>query len=270
MGITTVPAFVPADTASRLAALESADVLTTFMTNAKALISGGGAMTVDTGYNVKWPIRFLVMGGGRSTALCPAGHFSIAMPAVGTVIPRVGGDGSSVTVTAAGINFNAYDSLYYILPLGSDQTSKDANFRIVQYTSDFAVPPTWLPIVTRNSTETPETVKWTTGVSMTPWAVPTLTNAVNYGAGYEAAGYCRRNGTVQLKGLLNSITIGVLFTLPVGFRPLSGTKIFMVQMGTAPQVGRVDVLTTGSVTCAAPAVAGTWLSLENVIFPADA
>jgi len=271
MGVTTVPQFVPADAATRLAALEAAQPLRDYMSNAKALISGGGALNVDTGYNVKWSLRFLVMGAGRGPTTALAGHFVITMPPVGTVIPRVGGGAASVTVTTAGINFDPYDALYYILPLGSDQTSIPANFRIVQYTSDFVVPYNWLPICTRNSTETPETVKWATGVTMTPWWGPSYLNAWrDYDAGvrYGPGGYRKINNVVYMRGILAAGTVpAAAFILPVGFRPMVPVESLQI-VSSASTFGEWRIYTDGTVY--AQSGSNGYMSLASVSFPADA
>src|SRR3954467_6034040 len=106
MGISTVPSFVPVDVATRLTALETANTIQAFMSNAKATLSGGGVFFVDTSYNVKFG-SFIVIGPGRSSSLCPSGYFDITMPAVGVAIPRVGGGVATVTVSASGITLSA-------------------------------------------------------------------------------------------------------------------------------------------------------------------
>lgn len=271
MGISTVPAFVPVDISARLAALEAADATNIFMTNAKAVLSGGGLTLCDSGYNVRWPQRFIVMGAGKS-ALCPDGNFSIDMPAVGTVIPRVGGGAASVTVTAAGINLDPWDTLYYILPLGGASSMVPANFRLVQYSSSFTVPATWLPICIRNSDATsmgyggPETIRWANGMSQTPWVAPSLTGGwTTYTAPYGSQGSYRKwNGRVEMQGLLISGTVGVsAFILPVGWRPVVNLCFTSESNDVA---GQVRIFTDGTVNPWTPSVAAGWISLATCGF----
>lgn len=229
MGITQVPAYVPPDTSSRLAALESADAVQTFMTNAKGLVSSGGVLGVDAAYNVWWTYRFVVMAAGMSPTLCPSGFFDIAMPPNGTVIPRVGATAaSSVTVASNAINLNPWDAIYYILPLGSASTSLPGNFRIVQYTANLTIPVNWMPIAIRNSEGTgaigcPDSIHWCNGVNQSARVLPTPTTPfTNYGAPWAVACYYKINTRVYLEGLisLNGGAPGAtIFTLPPTFRP---------------------------------------------------
>jgi phage minor structural protein len=79
------------------------------------------------------------------------------------------------------------------------------------------------------------------------WIAPTLLNGwVNFGSGYETAGYYKDAlGFIHLKGVIKSGTMGAAaFTLPVGYRP-SYKKMFIVP--TAGGAGRVDVDTSGNV-----------------------
>lgn len=58
----------------------------------------------------------------------------------------------------------------------------------------------------------------------TGWVAPTLTNSwVNYGGGFEAAGYKKVGTQVFIRGLVKDGAVGTaIFTLPVGFRPTTG------------------------------------------------
>jgi hypothetical protein len=115
---------------------------------ANRAITGGGTITVDASSYVLWSTRFITVSNGRSTAFCPDGFWAIECPVSGT-ITGVGG-ASNKTATAAGIPLDAYESLYYILPLTSGQSSLPANFRVVGYTSTLEVPHNWVLICTRN------------------------------------------------------------------------------------------------------------------------
>lgn len=112
-------------------------------------ISGGGIISVDTSMNISWNQRFIVVSNSRGAANATAGYWDISLPSAGTTITGVGG-ASNKTVSSAGIQLNAWEALYYILPLGSSNTSLSANFRIASYTSDLDVPSNWVLICIRN------------------------------------------------------------------------------------------------------------------------
>lgn len=113
-------------------------------------ISGGGTITYDTSGYLSWTTRFIVMqAGSRNTNFATAGYFDINMPAAGTAIIGLGGS-SSRLVETAGIQINVWESLYYIMPIGTGQTSVASNFRIIGYTENHDIPPHWVRIATRN------------------------------------------------------------------------------------------------------------------------
>ena len=111
-------------------------------------LTGGGTITVDGSNNVLWSARFIVLGNGRGSNFSTSGYFDINCPTSGT-ITGVGG-AASQTATASGIPLGTWTAIYYILPIGSDQTSLAANFRLVSYTADVDVPHDWLLICWRN------------------------------------------------------------------------------------------------------------------------
>ena len=119
---------------------------------AQRLITGGGTIIVDASGYVLWTTRFIVISGGRGTTTATSGYFDINCPTSGT-ITGVGG-AANVTATAAGIPLAAWQALYYILPLGSAETSLAANFRVVSYTSNVDIPEHWVLICTRNGDST--------------------------------------------------------------------------------------------------------------------
>jgi hypothetical protein len=112
-------------------------------------IRGGGTITVDASGYVYWSQRFLVLGNGRGSNFATAGYFEILCPVTGT-ITGVGG-ATNKTATAAGIPLAAWDSLYYILPIGSTYTSLAANFRVVNYTADVDIPSDWVLVCAQNN-----------------------------------------------------------------------------------------------------------------------
>ena len=118
------------------------------ITRANVNITGGGTITVNNSYNVLWTSRFIVISNGRSSSTAVAGFWDISCPTSGT-ITGVGG-ATNKTATASGIPLDVWDALYYILPLGSTNTSLAANFRVVNYTADVEVPSNWVLICVRN------------------------------------------------------------------------------------------------------------------------
>ena len=111
-------------------------------------ISGGGTITVNGAYRVGWTLNFMVINNGNGAHFSTSGYFYIAQPTSGT-ITAVGG-GSANTWTAAGIYIPSWQSLYYILPIGSNFNSIAANFRMVGYTSALEVPDDWIFIAGHN------------------------------------------------------------------------------------------------------------------------
>lgn len=94
------------------------------------------------------------------------------------------------------------------------------------------------------------------------WIAPTLNGAwVNFGGAYETAGYLKDNfGFVHLKGLVKTGT-GVIFNLPVGYRP-SEEKIFAtIGNGT---LADVRVGTNGDVSMYSGN--SSYLSLSGIVF----
>jgi hypothetical protein len=110
--------------------------------------SGGGTITVNASGSVLWSTRFIVISQGFGSTYSTNGYFDINCPTSGT-ITGVGG-AASRTATAAGVVVNAWETLYYILPIGLSNTSATANFRIASYISALEVPYNWVPIVRRN------------------------------------------------------------------------------------------------------------------------
>jgi hypothetical protein len=111
-------------------------------------ISGGGTITVNASGSVLWGTRFIVISNGFGATSSTTGFFDITCPTSGTITGV--GSHANVTATAAGITMGAWDALYYILPIGSNNTSLTANFRIATYTAALDVPHTWILIALRN------------------------------------------------------------------------------------------------------------------------
>ncbi|MFD9890641.1 hypothetical protein ACFWY9_14950 [Amycolatopsis sp. NPDC059027] len=97
------------------------------------------------------------------------------------------------------------------------------------------------------------------------WHAPTLQNGwVNYGAGYNDAAYTiTDDGWVRLRGLVKNGSMGKpIFTLPVGYRPVSRWLLGVTTNADAH--GRCDILTDGQVF----AYTGSpgWYCLDDITF----
>jgi hypothetical protein len=91
-----------------------------------------------------------------------------------------------------------------------------------------------------------------------------LVNAwVNYGAGFDTAGYYYGHNRVYLKGLIKNGSLeNSAFFLPLGYRPPQ-TEIFSVISANA--IGRVDVQPNGNVVTRSPCN-NIWVSLSGISF----
>lgn len=103
------------------------------------------------------------------------------------------------------------------------------------------------------------------------WTAPTLQNGwVNYGSVFATAGYRKLpSGLVVVKGLVKdgTVTSGtVIFTLPVGYRPME--KLIFPSLNNN-NVSRVDVGSNGDVIVAHPSTASGWLALDGIRFFAE-
>lgn len=243
---------------------------------------GGGVRTV-TSTSIAWNARFLCIALGRDTDVAESGHFEINVPADSTVITGLGG-ASNQTVTGGQIPLPTSCALWYIPPWGAIQTSVDANFRITSWTATLNVPNGWILVALRS----PDSgiVHWADGTRQDYWRAPTLLNSwVNYGSGWDTAGYKKDNGIVYIKGLVKSGADSVpIFVLPAGYRPI-GDQIYSpdnnavtsgaASAGTAhthaiASVGsRVDVLaSSGNVVQVTTVAANGYQSLSGISFPA--
>jgi hypothetical protein len=89
---------------------------------------------------------------------------------------------------------------------------------------------------------------------------------VDYGAPYGPAYYRKKDGDVQLRGLISTGTAGVITTLPVGYRP-QYEPIFAVDIQSG--IAEVRVATSGTVSITAIpgfTLMSSWTSLANVTF----
>lgn len=88
---------------------------------------------------------------------------------------------------------------------------------------------------------------------------------INFGAGYNSAGFRKeKGGVVRLRGLVKAGTPALaMFTLPVGYRPL--TNILFGVHGSGSE-GRIDVTTAGVVLHVAGG--NSYIQLDGVTFVA--
>lgn len=107
-------------------------------------VSGGGNIAVTSGAAVSWSSRFIVIANGNGTHFGTNGHFNINMPPDGTVITGAGGAGNLTVASGVIPSIGAYSALYYILPIGSVETSLPANFRVVAYGGALEIPDNWI------------------------------------------------------------------------------------------------------------------------------
>lgn len=124
-------------------------------------LSGGGTLTTNVSGAILWSARFIVISSGYGTHYSTDGSFDIIAPAPATVITGVGG-AANITVAGDGtIPLGSWQSLYYILPIGSAHTSVTANFRVASFSAALEVPPHWVLIAQRN--DDASTIKWGSG-----------------------------------------------------------------------------------------------------------
>jgi hypothetical protein len=241
-----------------------------YVSRAIDMLTGGGVISVDTAYNIKWSQRFMALDLGRGTNTFTGGYMAITMPAVGTVIPGYGG-AANVTVTASGISLSSWCTLWYEPAFGTaGPTSDDSRFRITYFSSDFTVPPHWIPIAVRNNDLA--MVYFGNGIGYTPWITPTFTNSwvAFANATYRDPQYRRNSlGRVELRGLMKSGTVNVpAFTLPAGYRPGVG-EIFTQQASSG--LADLRVFSSGAVQVSAYYAGGTnaSVSLAGITFAAE-
>lgn len=133
------------------------------MSASKTVVTGGGVLTVSATFDVSWGQRFIIISNGNGAHFATGGFFDIICPTSGT-ITGVGG-AANKTATAAGIPLNIFETLYYILPIGSNNTSLVANFRVASYTGAFIIPYNWIKLCTRAEGGY---IEFATGTSLRP------------------------------------------------------------------------------------------------------
>lgn len=86
---------------------------------------------------------------------------------------------------------------------------------------------------------------------------------VNYGGGWETAGYYKDPlGEVHVKGLVKNGAALLIFTLPAGYRPSAGIHFATVASAGANEYGVFQIDSGGNVTLASAAFGNAWVSLR--------
>jgi hypothetical protein len=241
--------------------------------------------TATSPFTLEWsPMSFV----GLPRSIYPTGFVDCYQPASGVTVHGHGGAPDRVT-SSTGVPVAPWETLYYEPPAAGG-VSVAANWHLVDHASDFDIPTTWLPIVTRSGFGATtsgsayyDEVRWADGRHETCWLSMTYLNTwhsyntpalpTNYGGGQ----FRRLNGSVFFRGLIQSdvnyVGSASITVLPPGFRP---GVIELFNMAANAGVMRVDVLGDGTVmTNGAQAQAPTtnapgWVSLNGISFPADA
>lgn len=232
----------------------------------KVMSGGGNRFASVTG--ISWSQRLILMGAGRISPYAINGYLEISMPADGTVIPRYGlSGGTPGTATVAGglIPMAAWDALWYELPANGLQTSLPANFRIVNYLSDFPIPDNWVLVCLKNSDAYAAMYKWGDGVEQDVWR--NLTAASGWASsptGTQKTAAClRENNVVRFRGVmtgsLTAATTTQIATVPVECRPIDNPSNFMAVLTTGGFVGWANITDTGllSIHIKTPFTTGT-------------
>lgn len=166
-------------------------------------ITGGGTISVDASGYLTWSTRFIILGSGRGSNWSTNGYFDISNPGASVTITGVAGAGNVTTNGSGGIPLSNWQSLYYILPIGSSNTSVPGNFRIMGYSADQDVPYNWVLICSRNGDDGffyfPQGLQLAAGTStaFTMLGANMQTNSLGVGTGGSGtAGQIRATNTI--------------------------------------------------------------------------
>jgi hypothetical protein len=118
-----------------------------YVEHARHTMTGGGVVSL-VGGAFSWSGRFIVISTGSDPAAAASGYFQIDMPTSGAL--QVHGGATARNWSASGVSLNAWDALYYELPLGASTPSVAANFHVLSYTAAFVVPAHWVLLVVQN------------------------------------------------------------------------------------------------------------------------
>ncbi|MCW3127283.1 MAG: hypothetical protein JWO03_2941 [Bacteroidetes bacterium] len=181
-------------------------------------LTGGGTFSYISS-NFAWSNRFIVISNGNGAQFSTSGYFDITMPTSGTITGV--GAAANVTATASGIPMAGWQALYYILPIGSNNASVAANFRVASFTSALTVPENWILIAIVNGDD--NTLRTGSGTIIQPgqtWTagvgIAQNSGSGNYiqngtgaqSASYNVTGSGTIGGTVKLSSYANGFHVG--------------------------------------------------------------
>lgn len=113
-----------------------------------------GVFKASLNGEVTWTNRIIIISYGVHPDTNNSGYWDISLPATGASIPVVGSAARLVSAAAnanyGGILLNAWDALWYKLPLENGVASQPANFIIVPYTTVFDPDEHWICVVSRD------------------------------------------------------------------------------------------------------------------------
>ena len=104
------------------------------------------------------------------------------------------------------------------------------------------------------------------GPSDSGWITPTLnTGYASFGGTFGPVQYRKIGNVVNVVGLISTSAIGVVFTLPEGYRP----PVNVVAIASSNNdVGRVDIETDGDVSIQGSSNTSSWISLYHTFMTA--
>ena len=196
-----------------------------------SLTGGGRAIFQQLGGSsyLSWKNRFVVIYA-RNT-YCPAGHWLISMPPVGTSYAYVGALGTDLsqlvykTTITEGFEMPSWHSLWWVPPWGRDQTSLNTGFVLVKYNGWFDIPDHWVCLAKRNGDVGSEDIILGTGQNVDLWKEFDLTDGWIESGPFPAR-YCKRSGVVYFKHAIANVTGATITSgsvmsaaLPAGYRP---------------------------------------------------
>ena len=98
------------------------------------------------------------------------------------------------------------------------------------------------------------------------WITPTLNGSyTSYGAPYGPIKYRKIGNIVNIQGIISNASVGVVFTLPVGFRP--DRQLIFYPSVSGGGISRLDIRQNGDVFIDTTSTSG-WYSLTCTFFTA--
>ncbi|MEP1332281.1 MAG: hypothetical protein ABJK43_06255 [Lentilitoribacter sp.] len=177
---------------------------------------------------LSWEGRFVTTSTGNGAHFGLDGRFDLEQPSQGTLVEGYGGAGDD-TITAEGILLEAWEALYYVLPVGGNSASISQNFRRVSSQQAFRFPPSenWVFIALHNG-DTGE-IRLGNGEIIYPTAKPVsrLQNARVFPA-FHIFDIDAFNGNATLVFKRKGVDIGDNYNTQTGLfkAPLSGVYEF--------------------------------------------